>query len=159
VQAVNVTGGRFPVTAETVFAPEPAPSVQLPTVAMPDASVVALPPVTVPPPLVTVNVTGAPANGLPLASLTRTDGSSVSCVPGGAVTVVDEFAVIFAGCLPGPEASPPPQDIWSNRSPTGGSEEAIVRSSFIVANISEGKGACKNIIKPFTVQGERFTVR
>jgi len=75
---------------------------------MPDASVVALPPVTVPPPLVTVNVTGAPPNGLPLASLTRTDGRSVTCTPGGAVTVVDEFAVILAGSLPGPEASPPP---------------------------------------------------
>ena len=158
MQAVNVTLGRFPVTAESVFAPEPEPSVQLPTVAMPDASVVALPPATVPPPLVTVNVTGAPADGLPLASLTRTDGSSVTCAPGGAVTVVDEFAVIFAGCLPGPEASPPPHEIWSNRSPTGGSEE-IRRSNFIVANISEGESACKNVLQPFTVQGERSTVR
>jgi len=148
---VNVTWGRVPVAADRVFAPASVPRVQLPTVAMPDASVVALPPVTVPPPLVTVNVTGAPADGLPLASLTRTEGSSVTCVPGGAVTVVDEFAAIFAGCLPGPEASPPPQEIWSNRSPTGGSEEAIVRSSFIVANISEGKGACKHFVQPFTV--------
>jgi hypothetical protein len=125
---------------------------------MPDASVVALPPVTVPPPPVTVNVTGAPANGLPLASLTRTDGSSVTCAPAGAVTVVDEFAVILAGCRPGPDASPPPQDIWSSRSPTGGSEEAIVRSSFIVANISEGESACKNVLQPFTVRGKRFAV-
>ena len=92
---MNVTPGRLPVVAERVFAPEPVPSVQLPTVAMPDESDVALPPVTVPPPLVTVNVTGAPANGLPLASLTRTDGSSVTCAPDGAVTVVDEFAVIL----------------------------------------------------------------
>jgi hypothetical protein len=74
------------------------------------------------------------------------------------VTVVDEFAVILAGCLPGPEASPPPQEIWSNRSPTGGSEE-IRRGSFIVANISEGESACKNVLQPFTVRGERFTVR
>jgi hypothetical protein len=29
----------------------------------------------------------------------------------------------------------------------------------MVANINEGKGACKNIIQPFTVPGERFAVR
>jgi hypothetical protein len=66
--------------------------------------------------------------------------------------------VIFAGCLPGPDASPPPQEIWNNRSPTGGSEE-IRRSSFIVVNINEGESACKNVLQPFTVRGERFTVR
>jgi hypothetical protein len=62
--AVNVTTGSVPVTALSTFSPTDGPSVH-PTVATPDASVVAVAPDTDPPPLTTVNVTGAPAIGDP----------------------------------------------------------------------------------------------
>lgn len=73
--AVKVTGGSPRAVAVSVFAPT-EPSVQLPTVAMPKVLVVVVPPVTDPPPVATANVTGTPAVGFPLASLTVIDGAT-----------------------------------------------------------------------------------
>jgi hypothetical protein len=73
---------------------------------MPEASVVALAPVTLPPPVSTLNVTRAPATACPAWSRTTTDGSSDTAVPGGAVRIVDEFAVMLAALSPGPDESP-----------------------------------------------------
>jgi len=65
--AVKVTGlpVRLPDVAVSVLAPAVAPSFQLPTAAMPLASVVALPPVSEPPPEPRAKVTETPATGLP----------------------------------------------------------------------------------------------
>ena len=60
--------------AVRVFTPAVWPNVQLPTVAMPLASVTVVPPDTEPPPDVTANVTVAPLTGLLLASLITTLG-------------------------------------------------------------------------------------
>src|SRR5665647_919386 len=54
--------------------PPPLPSVQLPTVAIPVESVVAVSPVTVPPPLRMLNVTTTPGTETPVAVVTRTAG-------------------------------------------------------------------------------------
>jgi hypothetical protein len=56
-----------PIDAASVLMPTWVPSVQLPTAATPDASVVAEAPVTVPPPFATTNVTITPAIGAPPA--------------------------------------------------------------------------------------------
>src|SRR5206468_1813150 len=56
------------------------PSFHEPTVAMPAAFVVALPPVSEPPPLPTANVTDVPETGLPNASVTSTDGADATFV-------------------------------------------------------------------------------
>ena len=66
-EAVKVTGEplRLTLLAVRVLAPTVVPSVQLPTVAMPEASVVAGEPVTEPPPEATVKVTLTPGTGLP----------------------------------------------------------------------------------------------
>ena len=67
--AMNVAG--FPsipepeAVAVSVLLPAAGPSLQLPTVAMPLAFVVALPPVTFPPPEATANVTPRPGTGFP----------------------------------------------------------------------------------------------
>src|SRR4051812_31310683 len=78
--AVNVADSE-PAFAVRVFGPTVTPSVQLPTVAIPLAFVVAVPPVTLPPPVATVNVTVAPGTGLPFASLMSTDGAVATAVP------------------------------------------------------------------------------
>src|SRR5436309_6857536 len=85
--AVNVIGLPFTpgAVAVSVFSPAPVPSVQLPTVAMPPASVVWLAPVMLPLPGVTAKVTATPGTGLPLASFTSTEGAICTAVP--AVTV------------------------------------------------------------------------
>ena len=64
--AVKVSGEpvRPGLVAVSVLAPAVVPSVQLPTVAMPDALVVADAPVTEPPPEATAKVTATPATGL-----------------------------------------------------------------------------------------------
>ena len=62
--AENVTGVRLPVVALRVLGPAVTPRTQLPTVAMPLALVVCVPPVTTPPPVATANVTVAPSTGL-----------------------------------------------------------------------------------------------
>ena len=137
-QAVNVTGARVPLVAVSAFAPSPAPRVQLPTVAIPAELVVAVPPVIDPPPTVTANVTGTPAMGDPLTSLTMTDGNSpaATCAPGGAVTVVKEFGAKVPAPWPGPEASVP-QEICNAISPAGSSEKTTLRNNFMVADIRE----------------------
>ena len=84
---MNVTG--LPVIPEPVtvavsvllLVPGVGPRVHDPTVAMPEAFVVAVPPVTLPPPVATANVTCTPATGLLPASLTITDGSTPTAVP------------------------------------------------------------------------------
>lgn len=85
--AVNVIG--LPVNpvevAVRVLLPAVAPSVQLPTVAMPPAFVVAERPVALPPPVATANVTVTPATGLLFASRTITDGAVVTAAPAVAV--------------------------------------------------------------------------
>ena len=68
VKGLPVSAGW--VVAVSVLAPAVLPSVHEPTVAIPDAFVVALAPVIDPPPLATANVTATPAFALPLASVT-----------------------------------------------------------------------------------------
>src|SRR5213593_1108133 len=70
--------------AVRVFGPAVADSVQLPTVAIPPASVVCVAPVTLPFPGATANVTATPATGLPLASRTIADGGEATALPAGA---------------------------------------------------------------------------
>jgi hypothetical protein len=127
-----VTGAKVPLVAVRVFAPSPAPRVQLPTVAMPAELVVAAPPVIDPPPTVTANVTGTPAIGNPFRSFTMTDGRSAAatCAPGGAMTVVKEFGAIDPAPWTGPDASPPQETCNANR-PTESSGETTDRSFMI----------------------------
>jgi hypothetical protein len=83
--AVNVTGlPLIPLPAAvavSVFDPAAVESVQLPTMAIPPASVVWLAPVTVPFPGATAKVTATPATGLPLTSRTITEGGERTVVP------------------------------------------------------------------------------
>src|SRR5258706_12858212 len=85
--AVKVTG--LPPSPETLavsvllLLPAAGPSVQLVAVAIPDGSVdTVLGPAgtTVPPPAVTAKVTATPATGLPLPSVTFTDGGAATAV-------------------------------------------------------------------------------
>src|ERR1051326_8680679 len=73
----------------------PAPSVQPPIVATPDAFVTCVAPVTLPAPAVIANVTVTPARGLPSSSVTSTDGAGDAAVPAVPVRVVDELGEIF----------------------------------------------------------------
>src|SRR5205085_179292 len=85
--AVNVIGLPFTpgAVAVRVFWPAAVPSVQLPTVAMPPASVVWVAPVMLPLPGATANVTPTPGTGLPLASLTITEGGIGTALPAATV--------------------------------------------------------------------------
>ena len=87
--ALKVSGEpvRPALVAVSVFAPAVVPRVQLPTVAMPEAFVVAEPPVSDPPPAATAKVTLTPATGLPCASVTRTLGAVATAV----LTVADSL--------------------------------------------------------------------
>jgi hypothetical protein len=76
-----VTGIRFPLEAVSVLLPAVEPSVQLPTVAIPEAFVACEAPVTEPPPLATANTTITPLTGIPLASVTVTAGATATAVP------------------------------------------------------------------------------
>ena len=78
--AVKVTD-KLPLEAVSVFGPAVAPSVQLPTAAMPLPSVTALVAVALPPPDATANVTVTPLMGLPAASFTTTLGAVATAVP------------------------------------------------------------------------------
>src|SRR5712671_3206260 len=138
--AVNVRE-RPPAIATSVLVPPFGPSVQLPTVAIPDGFVVVWSPVTVPPPLVTANVTATPPTGDPLWSRSMTDGRSATSAPGAAVSVVEEFAAIVAAELPGPDESP--QETWSARIPAMVNREARLSISFIVGNIRESRAASR----------------
>src|SRR5690606_25292746 len=78
--AVAVNGTGDPVSpalvALSVFAPAVVPSVHAGAVAMPAASVTTVPlSPSEPPPDATAKVTLTPATGLPLMSLTNTDGA------------------------------------------------------------------------------------
>ena len=81
--AVKVTGEPLsvPLLAVRVLAPAPAPSVQLPTVAMPAALVVAVRPVAEPPPEATAKVTLTPGTGSLWTSSTMTLGLMLTAVP------------------------------------------------------------------------------
>jgi hypothetical protein len=92
--AVNETALRAPEVALRTFAPIVGPRVQEPTVAIPESLVVAFAPETEPPPLTTEKVTGAPDNGDPFWSLTRTDGAGPTTVPATPVSAVEELAAI-----------------------------------------------------------------
>ena len=84
--AVNVTDPLTPTAlAVRVFGPAAFPSVQLPTVAMPDAFVAVVPPVMDPPPAPAKKLTDAPLTGFPFASWTFTDGGVGTAVPAIAV--------------------------------------------------------------------------
>ena len=74
--ALKVTGDpvRPALVAVSVFEPAAVPSFQLPTVAMPEASVFAFQPVIDPPPEPTAKVTLTLLTGLPPASMTLTLG-------------------------------------------------------------------------------------
>jgi hypothetical protein len=75
--AMKVTGEPVaPVdVAVNVLAPALAPNLHDPTVAMPEALVVAVAPVMEPPPLATAKVTLTPETGLLSASVIMTEGS------------------------------------------------------------------------------------
>jgi hypothetical protein len=105
---VKVTGVKPLVEAVREFDPATVPSVQPPTVATPDAFVVAELPVIVPPPLVTANETGTPAIAAPRWSFTITEGSSLTAAPPTAVREVLEFAVTLVATGGATDVSPPP---------------------------------------------------
>src|SRR2546430_14502844 len=94
--AMKVTG--LPVSpaaaAVSVFAPTVVLRVQLPTVAMPPASVVWLAPVMLPFPGVTAKVTATPGTGLPLASFTITEGAICTAVPAVALSLLPGFTAV-----------------------------------------------------------------
>src|SRR5438552_2739558 len=95
--AVNVSG--LPVNpgdvAMSVYGPAVLPRVQLPTAALPVASVVWFAPVTVPPLVPGANVTATPATGLLLASRTITDGGMATAVPVVAFWPLPAFIAIW----------------------------------------------------------------
>src|ERR1041385_1435550 len=72
-EAVKVTGARAPAVAVSDCGPA-EPIRHAATVARPSKSVAWVGPTRVPPPWVTANVTGLPATGFPIASVTRTAG-------------------------------------------------------------------------------------
>ena len=81
--AVKVTGAALRPVAVALrpLAPALVPSVQLPTAAMPKASVVAEAPLTNPPPETTSKVTRTPDTGLLPESVTSTLGAMATAVP------------------------------------------------------------------------------
>jgi len=87
------------VAAVSVFVPGVAPSVQPPTVAMPDAFVVCVAPVTVPPPDATVKVTPIPDKPAPEFDVTFTVGSVDTGWPATPVSVVADTAAMLAGVV------------------------------------------------------------
>ena len=84
--AVNVTGDPTSPSAVAVrvFVPAVGPSVQLPTVAMPEALVLGLSAVIEPPPEATANTTVISPTGFPSMSVTSTDGGLDTSVPAAA---------------------------------------------------------------------------
>jgi hypothetical protein len=93
---VKVTGEPVaPVTvAVIVFVPTVAPRVQDPTVAMPEAFVVADRPVPEPPPEAIAKVTVAPGTRLPPESVRTTDGAVATAEPAVAVWPSPAFRAI-----------------------------------------------------------------
>jgi hypothetical protein len=95
--AVKETALSVPEVALSTFAPIVGPSVQEPTLAIPEEFVVAVAPETEPPPLMTENVTVAPASGEPFWSLTTTDGGGETATPATPVSAVAELAASEVG--------------------------------------------------------------
>ena len=95
--AVKVIVGTPVNVAVSVFVPEVAPSVQLPSVAMPLPFVIAVAPVTEPPPEATANVTLAPVTGVPAKSRTSTEGAMASATDGAANWLLPALIVIETG--------------------------------------------------------------
>src|SRR6185437_2217344 len=95
--AVKVSTGRRATVAVREFEPVLFPSCQLPTVAMPDAFVVAPPPVTAPPPVATAKVTEKLGTGFPNWSFTSTEGLVGSALPAAAVCPSPPFFVAVFG--------------------------------------------------------------
>jgi hypothetical protein len=83
---MNVSGEPESPVAEAVmvFDPPVLPRIQLPTVAIPLASVVWLAPVSEPPPLATEKVTRTPLTTFLFASVTRTLGGMETAVAAAA---------------------------------------------------------------------------
>jgi hypothetical protein len=139
--AVNVTAPRIPEVAVRTFAPAEGPSVQDPTVAMPDESVTTVAPVTDPPPLVTENVTDSPAIGDPRWSLMTTDGGGNTAEPATPLIDVDELAEIVVATA-GP-ASPPPQPRMPSRRNVDASRCVPTEKPFAMTTIpSSGLEQC-----------------
>src|SRR2546423_11250369 len=92
--AVNVAGVPTPVAvADSVLLPAAGPSVQLPTVAIPDAFVVFEVPVAEPPPLSTANATPTPETTLLHWAVTTTLGSTATACPAVALRQSPAFTV------------------------------------------------------------------
>jgi len=96
--AVKVTGlpESVPDVAVSVLLPAVVPSVQLPTVAIPLASLIWVAPVTLPLPGPGAKVTDTPETGLPNASVTSTDGAIKTALPAGAVCPPPPWGAIVA---------------------------------------------------------------
>jgi hypothetical protein len=90
--AVNATALRVPEVALRTLGPAVGPSVHEPTVAMPEASEIAVAPETDPPPLATANVTVTPLIGDPFWSSMTTDGGGVTTEPATPVMDAEELA-------------------------------------------------------------------
>src|ERR1019366_548614 len=100
--AVNVSGlpASPGLVAVSVLAPTAGPRVQLPTVAIPLALVVAARPVAEPPPEATAKVTLTPLTGLLLMSLMSTLGAIATAVPDVAVWLLPAFTVMVPAPTP-----------------------------------------------------------
>src|SRR5207302_1321892 len=96
--AVKVTGlpESVPDVAVSVLLPAVVPSVQLPTVAIPLASLIWVAPVTLPLPGPGAKVTDTPETGLPNASVTITDGGTGRVLPAGACCPLPPLGPIVA---------------------------------------------------------------
>src|SRR5207248_522835 len=96
--AVNVTGlpESDPDVAISVFCPAVGPRLQLPTVAIPLASLIWVAPVTLPLPGPGAKVTDTPETGLPNASVTITDGGTGRVLPAGACCPLPPLGPIVA---------------------------------------------------------------
>src|SRR5437764_411318 len=96
--AVKVTGlpESVPDVAASLLLPAVVPRVQLPTVAIPLASLIWVAPVTLPLPGPGAKVTDTPETGLPNASVTSTDGAIKTAPPAGAVCPPPPWGAIVA---------------------------------------------------------------
>ena len=120
-----------PEVALRTFAPVTGPSVHEPTVAIPEAFVVAVSPETVPPPLTTAKVTVTPLIGDPLWSFTMTEGGGVTAAPATPVTEVAEFAAsVVATGVAGGVVDSPLQLMYASRRNTEASRAALPESLF-----------------------------
>jgi hypothetical protein len=120
---VTAAPGNAAVVAVSRFSPTVPPSVQLPTVAVPEASVVAVAPVSDPPPSVTAKVTVTPGTPAPVDVATFTLGFVSTAEPAMAPTVVAVTAVRALGT--------------GASGPDGESDEQATRSALASASVRE----------------------